>query len=766
MPTQQEIRSVRSQQDLRNLNQQRQEQQRIQQLRQQQQQEIERKIQEQSNQETPDQRINRIVNEALRRGRVSGEFSNLPLEERRVINDLIKEAEDLGERNAIRSGIRQVETQLGQSLTVEQRQQLIPQILSGATRLEVQVPQQTSRNQIGFLSGVNQSTEVRSSQVQTRQFNPIVELAKQAEDRRLRNLQTNQLQPTITQVSKQVSLFDDPFPAITAVQREIKRIREKNIMGRDLTIAEKSFIIAAPAVSLSGALVSSISQLGSGAKDFFGNPRENLQILGQQIQNINVPRALSKLQEEGLPQVGLFFKQEPELASVEIAFAIYGPGAIGKAPDAVSFVGKGASNLGREFISGSARLGEGIAESGLFPTIRGRKGSTAISLSADTEFDVITGQVRKKRRSLDPNVQNFLDALEESKAVTTAGREADLREATRKLIANVQNDPARLRELRKLYQERGRTDIFDDIINQEVGPFFAKPKVIPKPKNTQITSTNSQDLSKAVGGPGISSSEFEGTGQYERTDLVSPRLPSESKALSIQSDIIRTSANQKTNVGVANTLFFIQNQPQTLGNANQTDQRNLQRQPEVLANPSRSGQSPRFVSGFGTGSASGSGSAQGNVPFLRNPSKTPTRTGSRGRTRDTDLPKLFWFKGAENAIVKERQEKLLKKAYDVYIGQGKKRFKLADDLPIGKALKKGADYVSKNIEATFEVIEDKGKKTKIKDIKYFPDDSFRPSLNPRLKNPLIFVEKEKFRLSSGNEIMQIKKAKKSKSRFF
>lgn len=109
-----------------------------------------------------------------------------------------------------------------------------------------------------------------------------------------------------------------------------------------------------------------------------------------------------------------------------------------------------------------------------------------------------------------------------------------------------------------------------------------------------------------------------------------------------------------------------------------------------------------------------------------------------------------------------KKMKLDAKAYDVYLKRGRTFRKIADDLPLGLALKTGADASLNTLAATFKVIPDKGKKPKGKDVRVVTDlSSFRNyQIKGGKKIPLPaneFIEFKNKRITSSGEISEILK---------
>jgi len=119
--------------------------------------------------------------------------------------------------------------------------------------------------------------------------------------------------------------------------------------------------------------------------------------------------------------------------------------------------------------------------------------------------------------------------------------------------------------------------------------------------------------------------------------------------------------------------------------------------------------------------------------------------------RITPPPKLT--SDVDDTKLVKKLVSLRKKGVDVVVGQKLGRQKtIAKNLPPFRALRKGLDFVDKNIEASVR-LKPSGKETRKKDIKPFnAGRKFRPSK----RNILFIVEKRRFRLDSPGEKKQIK----------
>lgn len=75
-------------------------------------------------------RINRIINRSLKKGSVGGEFQDLTREEKQLVRDAIKRAEDSRERSAVSRAEYSIEDQIGRKLFPSERQNIAEQIVN------------------------------------------------------------------------------------------------------------------------------------------------------------------------------------------------------------------------------------------------------------------------------------------------------------------------------------------------------------------------------------------------------------------------------------------------------------------------------------------------------------------------------------------------------------------------------------------------------------------------------------------------------------
>ncbi len=139
---------------------------------------------------------------------------------------------------------------------------------------------------------------------------------------------------------------------------------------------------------------------------------------------------------------------------------------------------------------------------------------------------------------------------------------------------------------------------------------------------------------------------------------------------------------------------------------------------------------------------------------------TPTSGRPRPPIRPPTPPPIVvpLPKGELNVVLRSALRKLGAQSFDVVVGRGKKAKTIASSLPQFRALRRGADSISKNITASFKLVASNKLPTQ-PDIKPFNlGRKFR--LGKRDKTSI--VEKRGFRLDSKSELAQISSARRRK----
>lgn len=116
------------------------------------------------------------------------------------------------------------------------------------------------------------------------------------------------------------------------------------------------------------------------------------------------------------------------------------------------------------------------------------------------------------------------------------------------------------------------------------------------------------------------------------------------------------------------------------------------------------------------------------------------------------------------------------RAYDVYVKRSGKYRKVADDLPRGKAIKKGAEITKKTLASSFKIVQDPSAKPRGEDVNFYPDPrvfrNYRIYKGRRIPLKDEWIEKRGKRLTTGTERTEIqmfrkaKKVKKGKFKLF
>jgi len=305
------------------------------------------------------------------------------------------------------------------------------------------------------------------------------------------------------------------------------------------------------------------------------------------------------------------------------------------------------------------------------------------------------------------NLINFKQLLDESavfkKADSFYPNEANLRMQTRELIKKAQSNPKQLEALKQLYSKSGRSDLFKDIFEQEIG---------------EITKTNIRSASAIKDKPvqllgsgqaTASASRFAGTGQYERTDMVSGGIP--------QGKIQNPSLLSNPNVAFGQSSFNSNRLTQTnsLGSSTQTKQSQVQsnilglRQPQETKTGQRTGQALSL--GLGQATKQQSILRQRYNQMLQFKQRTGRRTG-----RPTPKIRLFGLPESESSFGKTKGVKD-SLGFAVEVKKRGKFLPLGKPLSsIGEAVTKGTRFVDYDIARTFRVKDAFGNVVSLKNI--------------------------------------------------
>jgi len=135
---------------------------------------------------------------------------------------------------------------------------------------------------------------------------------------------------------------------------------------------------------------------------------------------------------------------------------------------------------------------------------------------------------------------------------------------------------------------------------------------------------------------------------------------------------------------------------------------------------------------------------------------TPTTIISTITPTKVPIPDLLFGGLLASAIKKVRAAA----AYDVYVRRVGKYRKVADDLPLGRALRKGARITKTTLASQFKVELDKKASTRQKDIPFRPDPSIFRNFRivkgrqvplPRGPNKYVYIERKRKRLTTFGE---------------
>lgn len=135
------------------------------------------------------------------------------------------------------------------------------------------------------------------------------------------------------------------------------------------------------------------------------------------------------------------------------------------------------------------------------------------------------------------------------------------------------------------------------------------------------------------------------------------------------------------------------------------------------------------------------------VPQFPRPDRPFTEAPTRPKQPRILLPRL-----------KAREKTKQTQAFEVQVRRFGEFRTVAKELPIGRALKFGAELTQRTLAATFRIVP-KGE-TKIKDIPFKPSKEifreFKISKGDKIPTPKTFIEKRKFRLSASPEVTELK----------
>ncbi len=425
----------------------------------------------------------------------------------------------------------------------------------------------------------------------------------------------------------------------------------------------------------------------------------------------------------------------------------------------------------RSFLVGEGIVGRGSPAEQLFvPRFGVSPGAILLGAAFAPAFATAAGgtiQVTTRKKTIEQLFRELAETLEGTRFGTTAGIEADLRVTTRGLILKVKNDPAALKRLRDFYKRSGRLQLFDDLLEQEVAELTRATRFIQdQPAQLRgaggLTGTLQPELAGVFTTRGIPRGA-----EFEREDLVT--FPKQARVTALSGATINflgTASSfiqplgQRVGLQQATALSF------ALGISQSQATQLLQRQ----TLQQRAAERERQRVGSGLALALGLSQQQqqrfqqqlrlSGLQRLGQPPRQPPRIPGPRVPIPIIIPTPTRVDVLRRAIAKVR---VRKQGFDVLVRKKGKFKKIADDLPFFKALKKGRDFVDKDLSATFRLIPDK--RTKKKDIAAFGLPKFRsPKTTSKLKAPFTFIEKSKFRLDDMREVLQIGQARRSSTK--
>jgi len=372
--------------------------------------------------------------------------------------------------------------------------------------------------------------------------------------------------------------------------------------------------------------------------------------------------------------------------------------------------------------------------------------------SAQSEFQEVrstTGELIGFRRK---RIQQFAELLEKGiTEIKTPEGIVNVQEITRQAILKNRNNPEALAKLRAFYKKLGREQLFNDLVEQEIGGAVLKPTIKKGAvDNYKTIELSSQVLSQAVK---PQQSEYYGTGQYEKTQETTFGIFSQPQRniLTLQDNLSITKpaitqieqTQQRDILSSAQSPFF----QSALNTAQQTQQ--VQRARQEQENKQRQrfnpllGQSSLFRQAQQQRQQQQQRQRQSFRQFEQYTQPTP---------RIKTLPRTPFF--ASNGI-----SKVGKKSKENFIAEIR-RFnrwnKLTSSSSYNKVFSKATNFVDKTLGASFRIKKD----NIVLPLKSIPRGFY--------KKGDVAIEKRENRLSTSseiNEIMGFKKSKQKRGKF-
>lgn len=424
-----------------------------------------------------------------------------------------------------------------------------------------------------------------------------------------------------------------------------------------------------------------------------------------------------------------------------------------KISEGLSSIGISPEALGRTDLPISRIVGD-VALGSLLVGLSGSSGQVAVSRyvkNGRVYYVDNTGQVigSESVEQAGKNIADFKQLLDESaifkKADSFYPNEANLRERTRELILRANNK--QLKSLKELYKKSGRLDLYNDILAQERGLVIRTntiSKSVPKPvkdKPAQLT------------GAGQLTSQFAGTGQYERTEAVAIRNPSQpqqvNQMLGLQQtgfQFERLGMKQEikplTIVGTISRTRQFTGQVNNLGLKTETQTKQGSVQARTLLSLFRTAQATRPQTKQLT--------RQTNQLDFGKP-----RGRDRGRLRPSRIKLGLDLPEGSTSLTKVRTGDSF--GVGIEVRRGGRFVTIGKESTLGKALMKASGFVDVNLARSFRL---RSTETgELLDVSSLPI-GFRRSK----REAKTFVEESRFALSTGGEKGEIKYFKNVKSK--
>lgn len=402
--------------------------------------------------------------------------------------------------------------------------------------------------------------------------------------------------------------------------------------------------------------------------------------------------------------------------------------------------------------SGGRLLGE-LALGSLLFGLSGSSGQVAVTRytrNGRVYYVDNTGQVigSESVEQASKNIAEFKQALDESAIFKKAGsryyNEPNLRERTRELINKA--SPQQLKSLKELYKKSGRLDLYNDILAQE------KDIIVRTNIQTKATAKAIKDRPAQLTGAGQVTSQFAGTGQYERTNTVAFSRPREAQQTNQMLGLqqtgfqferlgMRTQVRPTTLVNTISRTSQTTIQNNALGLKSSTQTIQAPSQARILLNLFRTAQQTRQESRQATQQKS-------QLQFAR-----PTRQGTRLRPPRISFP----LKPSGDAISISKVGTEDSFGVGIEVRRRGKFTLIGQESSVSEALMKGFRNVDVTLARSFRLRD--VSTGELIDVKQLPFGIRRSKSQAKT-----FVEESRIALSTGGEKKDIQYFKKQKRR--